>query len=488
MPTQRPSTTLFEDAIDVPLWLEADRATPFADRSRRDRAIASQLTVAAADARVRGWWQRLGIQSHEHTGARLQRTRRLVTAVMTMIGAVVGSGVALAAFHYDGTRPVNVVTLLAVLVITQLVLLALTLLLIPRGVPGLRAVQDLLETINPGALAASIYRKIAAVPAGVAPLFGWHPGRSTAAGRFAKWQLLFWSQTFAVAFNCAAIATGVALVTFTDLAFGWSTTLHLDAAGVARIVDVLSTPWQSWAPAAVPDQTLIERSLFFRLDGTRALDVGASRALTGWWPFTILAMLTYGLIPRLALWSLSVARLRTATHGLLLEDPRVTALLDRMATPAIETNAVEPENPRAANRLPDAAHQRAPVGAAHAIIWGRSIDSALAEAHARRTLGVSLSKVVEAGGGRTLDDDRTAIDGVRGAASVVVFTRAWEPPLLEFLDFLVALRTALGADTSIVVSPIGENGGAVESSQQETWARAIGRACDPHLYLETGAA
>jgi hypothetical protein len=487
MPPQRPSTTLFEDAIDVPLWLENDRATPFASRSRRDRGIASKLTSDAADSRVRGWWQLIGAAS-DHTGARMQRTRRLVTAAMIAIGASVGVGVALAAFHYDGTRPVNVVTLLAVLVVPQLVFLILTLLLIPRGIPGLRAIQDLLQTINPGALAATIYRKIASVPRDVAPLFGWHPGRSAAVGRFAKWQLLFWSQSFAVAFNCAAIVTGIALVTFTDLAFGWSTTLSLDARGIGRIVDTLSAPWQSWAPGAVPDSTLIERSQFFRLDGTRALDIDASRTLTGWWPFTILAITTYGLIPRLVLWGVCAARLRSATRALLVEDPRVTALLDRMATPAIETAAAEPEDARTAAALPDTSHPRTLVGSACAVIWGGSIDPALADAHARRTLGLSLSAIVEAGGERTLDEDRAAIDRVRGATGVVVFTRAWEPPLLDFLDFVSALRSALGNETSIVVSPIAEGADGVAQSQRDTWARAIGRVADPRLYLETGAA
>ena len=489
MSPPRPSTTLFEDAIDVPLWLENDRTTPFATRSRRDREIGSQLQVERADVRVRAWWQRMQ-QLPDHAGARLQRTRGLVSAVMVVIGLFAGVGVALAAFHYDGSRPVNVVTLLATLVGAQLVLLTLTLLLIPNGVPGLRAIQDLLETINPGALAASIYRRVANVPRDVAPLFGWHPGRSAAAGGFAKWQLLFWSQTFAVAFNCAAIATGVALVTFTDLAFGWSTTLNLNANVIDRIVQGLSAPWQSWAPGAVPDLTLIERSQFFRLDGTRALDVDASRALTGWWSFAIFAITTYGLIPRLALLSLSAVQLRRATRALLVEDPRVTALLDRMATPAVETAAPDPEDARRAAELPDASHQRALVGNARAVIWGGSIDVAAADSYARGTFGVGLSHIVEAGGGRTLDEDRVALaDICRGeSATVLVFTRAWEPPLLEFLDFIAALRRALGAETSIVVAPIAEGAGGVERSQRETWARAIGRVADPRLYLETGAA
>ena len=490
MPPSRPSTTLFEDAIDVPLWLENDRMTPFASRSRRDRDIGSQLTFDRAHARVRGWWQLIQQRSPNDVGARLRRTRSLVTAMTVVIGAMTGIGVALAAFHYDGSRPVNVVTLLATLVIAQLVLLLLTLLLIPRGIPGTRAIQDLLGTISPGALAASIFRRIADVPRDVAPLFGWHPGRSAAAGRFAKWQLLFWSQTAAVAFNLTTIATGVALITFTDLAFGWSTTLHADPAGIARLVDLSSMPWQSLAPSAVPDLTLIERSQFFRLDGTRALDIDASRTLTGWWSFTILAIVTYGLLPRVALLSLSGARLRAATQALLIEDPRVTALLDRMATPAIETAASEPEDPRIAPALPDASHHRALVGTADAIIWGGSIEPDAADAYARRTLGVDLNAIIEAGGGRTLDEDRAALEAIRvhGATSVIVFTRAWEPPLLEFLDFASALRSALGDSASIVVSPIAEGTKSVEQSQRETWARAIGRIADPRLYLETGAA
>ena len=42
------------------------------------------------------------------------------------------------------------------------------------------------------------------------------------------------------------------------------------------------------------------------------------------------------------------ARLRAATKALLLEDPRVTALLDRMASPDIETAAAEHDDGAAA--------------------------------------------------------------------------------------------------------------------------------------------
>ena len=109
--------------------------------------------------------------------------------------------------------------------------------------------------------------------------------------------------------------------------------------------------------------------------------------------------------------------------------------------------------------------------------------------YARRTLGIALNEVVEAGGGRTLGADQASIDRVSAgyAGTVVVFTRAWEPPLLEFLDFVAALRRALGTDASIIVAPVAESSAPVESQHRETWARAIGRLADPRVYLETGA-
>ena len=491
MPPQRPSTTLFEDAIDIPLWLEHDRATPFATRIARDRDIAAKIGTTDPIELVRGWWTHVFHGTERMLGGRLQRARRLVGVAMLALGAAAGVGVAGAAFHYDGTRPINVVTLLAMLVGVQTALLALSLLLLPsRPRFGLRAIQELLESINPGALAASVLRRIGAVPRNVADLFGWHPARTGASGRFAKWQILAWAQTAALGFNVAAIVTAFSLIAFTDLAFGWSTTLMLDAQRAHAIAATIAWPWHTFAPGAVPDPALVERSQFFRLDGARALDVGASRALAGWWSFAVLAVATYGLLPRLAFFAICIARLQTATRTLLTEDPRVTALLDRMTAPSIETAADRPEDARSASPLPNAVPHREIVGAARAVVWGGAVDPAQADAQARRRLGIGVRLVIEAGGGRTLAADRAAIDaiGTGDDGPVVVFTRAWEPPLLEFGDFLAALRERVGPDASIVVTPIAEHDGAIDETQRQTWARAIGRTADPRVYLEAGAA
>jgi hypothetical protein len=485
----RAATTLFEDAIDVPLWLETERLTPYAERVRRDRAIALDIRRGSAASRVRSWWRSVRRDDGDAgLGARLDRLRTVVTLAMTVLGMLAGGAVALTAFAYDGSQPVNVVRLLALLVGVQLVfLLSTLLLLLPGRVPGLRHLQDLLAAVNPGAWAAAVFRKIAKVPPGIERLFDRHAPRA-AAVRFAKWQALYWSQMAAVAFNVAALATAVALVTFSDLAFGWSTTLEANPAAITRAVQLIASPWAGIVPAAVPSAELVEQSQFFRLEGN-AVAPASPRTLGAWWPFTLLTLLIYGLAPRLLLLMLATLRLRAATTRLLLDDPGVTALLDRMASPEIETGAPEHETAPPLELGVAPAAPRPITGRAQALIWENGVPADAARDYARRHLGLDVTSVVTAGGGE-LAADRAALDllATRTGETLLVLTPAWEPPLLELLDFLAELRRRAGPDASIVVAPVPDGPRAVTAVERSTWTRAMARLADPKLYVEAGAA
>src|SRR5690606_38186828 len=119
---------LFEDAIDVPLWLEADAEVPLAQRRARDREIARKLDAEgrARDdvARVRAWWASL--RPADGLGAALVRGRHVVSVGLLVIGAIAGGLLAAAALRYDGSSPVNVLTAFAILVGVQLLTLLLT--------------------------------------------------------------------------------------------------------------------------------------------------------------------------------------------------------------------------------------------------------------------------------------------------------------------------------------------------------------------------
>lgn len=473
-------TTLFEDAVDVPMWLEADRALPYADRLQRDRRVSAALDARGDTvARVRAWWRTVARAEDRKLGQRLASGRAWVTFVLILVATLFGAAVAGTAFHYDGTEPVNVVRVLGVLVVPQIILLFFTLLFATGLLPGIGRLQI-------GAVAAAVYGRLADLPAGpVSDLFDWRRPHTTTA-RFARWQVLTWSQVAAVVFNIAALGTALALITFTDLAFGWSTTLDVDAPDTRTIVQTLALPWRTWLPAAVPDAALIEASRFFRLGA--GASAAAPATLTGWWPFVLCGIVVYGLLPRLVLLVIALQRQHAATRALLLDDARVTALIDRMATPTVALEATGKEDAAPADTIPApraAAPRAGQTG--RAIVWAGSASPEAAVELVRRRLGITTDAAVEAGGGRSLDEDRTAIASIdSGRGTVVVLVRAFEPPLLELLDFLRALRDRLGPATSIIVLPVPASSDRVEALHRDTWTATVARLHDPATYVETG--
>jgi hypothetical protein len=116
-----------------------------------------------------------------------------------------------------------------------------------------------------------------------------------------------------------------------------------------------------------------------------------------------------------------------------------------------------------------------------------SLDAA--RNYARRQLGLEVLDVAEAGAGQ-LDVDRTALERLASEndGALLVFTPAWEPPLLELRDFLAELRRRIGPAASILVAPVPDGARAVTDVERATWQRAIAQLADPKMYVETGAA
>jgi hypothetical protein len=492
--------TLFENAVAVRLRLDSDRETPYADRVHRDRAIGAALTAKRPAAKVRAWLGALPpddgpAPQAPALAARLAHGRSLVTLLMIALGAAAGAPVAAAVLHYDGEYPVNVVTVLAVLVGVQLLLVAATVLTMSLSRLAPRAVRSLFGRLSVAGVVADLYRRHiepdSVLGRTAASLFGRDAGGAPAAARFSRWQWLTWSQTAGVAFNVAALAVAGALITFTDLAFGWSTTLGVGADDALRVAELLAAPWRDVWPAAVPGTALIESSRYFRLATGAPANVSPA-ALTGWWPFIVASIICYGLVPRVVLLALSAWRLRAATVGLLLDDPRVTALLDRMNAPEVAMRAsapaASPEGLAGERATPPFTAARSGIAPAAGIVWSGALGADDARGYAASHLGWTLAHVADAGGDRPLEADRAAIETVAAArpAVVFVFVRCWEPPLLDFVDFLRELRGRIGERTSLVVVPVAPGTDAVDSAASAPWSRALARLADPHLYLEAG--
>ncbi|MFW6059799.1 MAG: DUF2868 domain-containing protein [Phycisphaeraceae bacterium] len=490
--TERPTLAAL---VELAAQLDRDDGLPPAQRRQRDRAIGRQFE-ALADRPVT---QALGWLHARRTEGDLDTTAgRWVhgaAVVIVLLGLLLGAGVAAGVFYYDGTRPVNVIHVLAVFVFLQLLTVILTLLAaLPAGVtrwlPGIRALQRTLWLISPGRIGKVLARWLPQrYRAQVDELLG-HAHRHGALYRdVQQWAILTWSQSFAVAFNVAALAMALSLIAFSDLAFGWSTTLRVEAAALGNVVHALALPWHAVWPEAVPSVELIERSRYFR---PARVDPALAPLLGQWWPFLVMCMAVYGLLPRVVLLAVALHQRRRAVVAAIRYHPAVRDLLRRMNEPTVETRhtdeVAQGETP--SNGATVASDWPRADGPVCVIDWAQvPVDDELLT----RQLGAAPQGKLEAGGARSVEEDAQAIERaaevVREAGMVVMLVRAWEPPMAEVTDFLVQLRGKLPHGRPIVVVPIGAEQPAPRQANLDQWRRRLGALGDPWLHVapvETG--
>jgi hypothetical protein len=467
--------------VEIKRWLRDDRSTSYNERLNRDRQIGLSLPEGAERERLLAWWSQVRDcaegQPGVGIGQRVEKLRQLAVAVLLVVGIALGAGVAAIALGYEGDYPVNLFALLGVLVGIPGLLLVVTLILLPGRIPGLNGLRAALSPMNPGRWAGALLDRFTGID-----LFAAFAGNQRASA-FARWQLVVFSQWFGVGFFVGALAMAWLLVAFTDLAFGWSTTLTVQGTEISRAFSALAAPWSFWLPAAAPDVALVEASRFYRLE-EGAMSTSRVVQLGGWWPFVLMTIASYGLLPRLVLLGVGAWRLRVATGKLLLDDADVTALLDRLNTPRVSyEGSLAPEAGGAADPLPGPGTM--PVdGSSVVIIWNDAISDVGSRAWLRRRFAIEVGESLLLS---VLQGDAER-HGVLAAvpASVrrfVLFTKGWEPPILEFSDFLNGLREQFGPDVTFTLVPIDVDGESVAAAARDVWARALARQHDPHLYV-----
>ena len=101
------------------------------------------------------------------------------------------------------------------------------------------------------------------------------------------------------------------LLLFSDLAFGWSSTLLQDNDFVARAVRWLALPWQWLWPSAVPTESLVAATQYQRI-----VPGEGDPAMAGqWWRFLMASLLFYNLLPRVVLAVIFYGRWRWFTRS-----------------------------------------------------------------------------------------------------------------------------------------------------------------------------
>ena len=485
-------SSLLGDLIDLHAALRADRAIDSDDKKQRDRRIGTHLPYRKHQPaqQLRAWLAQVNVPGWDRTGPAATQLHRLVGLVLAVLGLITGWGLAQAVLHYRGDAPINVVNVLAVLILPQLLLLAFwCLAALPFRLPLISGLRSLLGFLNPGRLARSLVQRIAPA-AGQSTALLWDADNAVAMAPVARWLVSFWSQLFSVAFNVGALLALVYLITFSDLAFGWSTTLAVESTRFHAVVSALSWPWQALAPEAVPSMELVEASRYYRLDRGllgNTTDSAQAAQLGGWWPFLVAALIGYGLLPRLITLTISWQRLHHHLCDALVRLPGAPELLARMNSPLISTAAPRPEVVHPVDTAVDAPRQP-PVERSQPfslVAWSGSIATAEALRPRLSALGIEPQGLLHAGGAQHTAEDQATIDALcaQRAQGVAIIVKAWEPPLLEFVDFVQQVRARCNDAQPIVVLLWGGDA-AVNASDLRVWSLTLRPLKDPNLHVE----
>lgn len=489
--------SLLADLVDLNDQLQTDQDMEEHIKRRRDREIGRELSHLRGNpcAQVREWLGRVRGHADESAGNHVASAVRGITFFITTLGALLGWSCALAVFFYDGHYPVNVFNVLAVFVALQLLFVALFCVAAsPHPIPGLHNIQSTLLALSPGHLQSVAARLLPgkyrdALSSWNEPDGRRHPTYAS----IRKWMILLWSQDLALAFNLSAVATALYLVVFSDLAFGWSTTLQTEPGNFHALTSLLAEPWSRWLPDAVPSLSLVETTRFFRLEsGTFPNATAEVRVdvLGGWWPFLLASMVCYGLLPRLMSWALAFRVFKLTTRDALTHAPGVSQLLDSMNQEFVETIGDKPEWTAEAVPPPHQLTRWTPKND-HAMVvnWSGVPVDAIATLFSHQ-LKLHVEEWLHAGGKQTLKQDAHTIERIVNANSeleLLVVVKAWEPPLLEFLDFISDLRRAVGEDRQILIVPvsISESGQALVAGVADvaSWESKVQALGDPLIKL-----
>ncbi len=460
----------------VGLVLALDERGRLEERERRrlDREIGTRHAEANGLGLLRAWLEEAPSENLQIRADRVRSSLSMLGWIFAAVGFCFGwvAASALLAIEVYAGR-INIVLCLGVLVFVPLLMLFAT------GIGWLWAARrsaaarpasfgDWLRGAGLGRLAL---RLVPAAPrADIDIVLGRMTAHSRLYSQVQRGQLLAWSQAAGLNFGFGALLATLTYVVFTDLAFGWSTTLEIDARQVHRVLAAFATPWATLWPDANPSLALVEATRFFRVDALNRVPVEDALRLGGWWPFLVMSIALYVVLPRMLV-VLGVRRWHAGEVGEAMGlTPGVERLMTRLVTPLVESTADEEEGEvgHAADGLVPEVEARSWLaskdGEATIIRWAELAE----EASLRAALGEG-GTFYDAGGRRSLVEDSALVDELASRSGVVVLcVRGYEPPVLEVTDFLAELREAIGRARSICVLLVDGS-----EADRDTWRRKL---------------
>ncbi|MCL7486547.1 MAG: DUF2868 domain-containing protein [Desulfobulbaceae bacterium] len=427
-------------------------------------------------------------------------------------GLVLG-GIAGASFlTYTGDSPVNVFVYLAVFVFSQLLLLFFLLALFlyrfsRRSLLSSSILYILISRFMLRILRSArnhLAKRMSAARRSQAEFtFGAIAGKTRAYGILFFLPVFIMTQLFAIGFNLGLLTATLFKVITTDIAFGWQSTIQLSSAAVHALARNIALPW-SWAvqgDAAFPSLAQIEGSRIILKEGIYHL---STPDLVSWWPFLCFAVAMYGLLPRFFLFLAGAALQRKLLGSLDFRQGIYEQLLLRMTTPLVSTRGRGVDDARPRDRETAPMHQGSGRSAGEGRSGARKLLVMIPDEIYDFCPRQEIESVVNSGAvydireilriNQDYASDRELFATLRNMdrmkeSDILVIQEGWQPPIMEYIDFIRQVRKAVGDVPCIRIGLIGKPGDdtvftPVKEENRKIWAQKITAMGDPCIYSE----
>ncbi len=396
-----------------------------------------------------------------------------VTLTLVILAFLLGFLSGLGLLSYSGHEPVNVIYFMAMVVLLPLVTMTLALFSMFRA----NASQSLLVHISPAFWMEKILHLLPQKAQGSLQELKINP-------LLANWLIIKRSQLLALMFSVGLLVALLGMVITKDIAFAWSTTLQVSPKEFHALLHTIAFAWRDFFPWAVPSVDLIEQSQYFRLGEKLDMQMIQNASKLGeWWKFLVFATLFYAILLRFGMWLLSMFGFKKALKRSFLNLEDASTLLREMNEPIITTSATEEKK----NVIPQGRHTMQEVEDLDS-----SYDRTLGWAMSNKELTVlndSMQVITpmafDVGGTNSLEEDSEIISKCQG--EVLFYVKSWEPPTMDFVDFLEELTSV--AD-KVILAPVGtvENAYLPKIKELEMWGRKLETLKNEKVWLKLSSA
>ncbi|MGB5506516.1 MAG: DUF2868 domain-containing protein [Sulfurovum sp.] len=392
-----------------------------------------------------------------------------VTFALVLIAFALGILAGVGLLSYNGQEPVNVIYFIAVAVFFPLFTMILTLLAMFRA----SSTESVLVHLSPAFWMEKILSLL--------------PGKmeeNITALEFnsllANWIIIKRSQIIVLFFSFGLLISLLGVVVTKDIAFAWSTTLHISTEEFHGFLHSLAFPWREIVPDAVPSLELIEQSQYFRL-GDKLDDemIAHASALGEWWKFLALATIFYAVFLRILMCILAYFGFNYAVKQSLLTLDGARKLLREINEPIISTHA----NIRESTFTPNEKSYSQIVNTLDASYdsihgWAIPHDKLLLFGDSMQVIAPNY---FEAGGANTFEEDSEVISKSHG--EVLLLVKGWEPPTMDFVDYLSELTDKVD---KVIVMPIGtkKNNYASVDKEIDVWENKLSLSKNMKVWLK----